>query len=1104
MAPPPSPAPQRPGAVGVGALRAVASAVLLLALAGLPWLLWEATWAAAPDGVDDLTHLLSRQDTSGAFLLALAATGWLGWASLALSLLVEIPAQLRGRTAPRLPGLRLGQRAAATLVGGVLVLLPIGTATAAPASVPVAAPQAPEHEGPAAADEDAGPEAARPTTAQSQAGPGPRAYTVRDARPAESLWQIAERELGGGERYTAIADLNEHRTMADGSVFHADAPIKPGWTLLLPPGRTTPASSSSAPRAGFQLHGALREDRAPYTVQPGDSLSLIAQQQLGDGDEWPALYRANREQIADPDLIHPGQRLDLPARAEPTAPERPAEPAPPKQPDAPAPPDRPGADAGVGRESPDASAEPPAAVPSQQTPARPDEAPDRDEVPPPHPSPAESGGPETGAEASEPPTAEEPAAAADSAGEDSAITSHGPLAVGIGALLAASLAGALGVKRILQQRRRRAGETIAVDADPSALEQVLNASAAPDGVALLESALRTLAHNARATRRELPTVRGARVADRSVQLVLEDPSAEPLPPFTSGDAPDVWSLDPKTPLLDDDADQTTLAPFPGLVTLGSSDDGALQLVDLLRLGTLLLEGDPADVLAVARAVALEAGTSSWSDHTEILTVGLGARLAGLLPQGRIRALPHVPSVIADLGGVLVEAHQRNADHESAPPPLPWILVCATDVDAEQAWQLADAISAARELPIAAVLPANAATRRAFPDAEPVSVAPDTAVTLPHAAGPVRLQRLTDDQYRQYVHALNVAEQPAQSATGTWQLAEDHELAAAAPRPAPARPSAPATAAAQGDDLSSPFPALLASADPSLIRLPHSAAPTAAHSDEPDHTPAGLPDDAAEPPELADEDAHVPDAPEINVLGPLQVTGTAGSGHGPKIAALAALILLRPGRTIATLCSAMDPVSPWSARTLQSRLSEIRSRFGSAPDGAPYLPRHNNGYAFHFGVRSDWDRFQRLAARALAAGPTAGIPDLEDALGLVRGRPFDGRDFPWADSVQQEMLSRVVDVAHTLATWHAETDPPDLDAARQAALRGLDIDETAEVLYRDWMHIERAAGNTSGVHKAIARVQHVTRANDVSVDPLTEQTIAHVLSDRQTPVHAGQG
>ncbi|MGW3835803.1 hypothetical protein [Streptomyces microflavus] len=71
-----------------------------------------------------------------------------------------------------------------------------------------------------------------------------------------------------------------------------------------------------------------------------------------------------------------------------------------------------------------------------------------------------------------------------------------------------------------------------------------------------------------------------------------------------------------------------------------------------------------------------------------------------------------------------------------------------------------------------------------------------------------------------------------------------------------------------------------------------------------------------------------------------------------------------------------------------------------------------------------------------------------------------------------MISRIVDTAHTLAVRHTEGDHPDLDAARRAALRGLEIDETSEVLYRDWMNIEWGAGNTAGVRKAITRLQQI--------------------------------
>lgn len=45
-----------------------------------------------------------------------------------------------------------------------------------------------------------------------------------------------------------------------------------------------------------------------------------------------------------------------------------------------------------------------------------------------------------------------------------------------------------------------------------------------------------------------------------------------------------------------------------------------------------------------------------------------------------------------------------------------------------------------------------------------------------------------------------------------------------------------------------------------------------------------------------------------------------------------------------------------------------------------------------GIRSDWDRFQKLATRGLAAGPETGIPDVENALSLVRGKPSEGHEY----------------------------------------------------------------------------------------------------------------
>lgn len=51
-----------------------------------------------------------------------------------------------------------------------------------------------------------------------------------------------------------------------------------------------------------------------YTVVRGDSLSKIAKREYGDANAWHRIYEANRDTIKDPDLIYPGQSLEIPAK----------------------------------------------------------------------------------------------------------------------------------------------------------------------------------------------------------------------------------------------------------------------------------------------------------------------------------------------------------------------------------------------------------------------------------------------------------------------------------------------------------------------------------------------------------------------------------------------------------------------------------------------------------------------------------------------------------------------------------------------------------------------------------------------------------------------
>ena len=76
------------------------------------------------------------------------------------------------------------------------------------------------------------------------------------------------------------------------------------------------------PRADFSNVKAGGSSTAPapaqpaartYTVAAGDSLSKIAKSVYGDAKQWRKIFEANKDQIKNPDLIHPGQVLKIPA-----------------------------------------------------------------------------------------------------------------------------------------------------------------------------------------------------------------------------------------------------------------------------------------------------------------------------------------------------------------------------------------------------------------------------------------------------------------------------------------------------------------------------------------------------------------------------------------------------------------------------------------------------------------------------------------------------------------------------------------------------------------------------------------------------------------------
>lgn len=52
-----------------------------------------------------------------------------------------------------------------------------------------------------------------------------------------------------------------------------------------------------------------------HEVQSGDTLFGIAEDHFGDGNRWPEIHDLNRDIVADPNRIIPGQVLALPIHA---------------------------------------------------------------------------------------------------------------------------------------------------------------------------------------------------------------------------------------------------------------------------------------------------------------------------------------------------------------------------------------------------------------------------------------------------------------------------------------------------------------------------------------------------------------------------------------------------------------------------------------------------------------------------------------------------------------------------------------------------------------------------------------------------------------------
>jgi DNA-binding SARP family transcriptional activator len=317
--------------------KGLAALILLAALAGgIPWALWHFIGWPLPHhlpGWNQLSADLSQHGIADTTLLkALACVVWLAWAVLIASLAVEIPAAIRGRAAthvaiagPLQP--IVGQLLAAVAIAALsmtprptssgpqplVTALGVGRAARPVPALVLAAEVAPATITTTALVEDPNPPAPLPA---GPAGQPLRSYLV--ARN-DTLWGIAERELGDPLRWRDIYALNQDRPQPGGTRLVDPHWIDPGWTLLLPadpaatgspvavpapvappspttPPATTPAATAplatapSAPAPAGPVHAA-EEPQVGDAASPSTEAPLVPAEAAGQHD-WPAATAA--------------------------------------------------------------------------------------------------------------------------------------------------------------------------------------------------------------------------------------------------------------------------------------------------------------------------------------------------------------------------------------------------------------------------------------------------------------------------------------------------------------------------------------------------------------------------------------------------------------------------------------------------------------------------------------------------------------------------------------------------------------------------------------------------------------------------------------------
>ncbi len=1063
-----------------------ALAVLVLAgiLIGLPAVLVALGAHPLPAGLptwDQVRAGLLSPDDGTLALAAIKVLAWTAWAGLAVTILLEVIAQVARRPAPRLPGLSMPQGTVQALVATALALFIAAPHTPPPASaapatsssgqqIPAVAASVPSlvaavHTG----TDPATP--GQPGSRTSAARPGHDApdhpvapETTYTVRPGDTLWSIAEHHLGSGRDYHAIVALNA------GVLTGGPDWITPGMQLRLP--------SPTASVAGLR-----------HVVVPGDTLSALAAHYLGDGATWPDIYRASTgiaqpdgDHLSDPDLIRPGWQLVIPGThsAEPVAQPRttpqngPADPPGPGTGPAPT-------HLGV-KDHPDRKAAPSPVASVQAGAART------------APAASSPGGPR---ETETPATGQQQKR--DLAVQGDATQPAWMLAglIGSGALLGGGVFLTLASRRRAQSRHRRPSRTITTpEAGLAPVEKTVQTAGATAAVTLtmVDDVLRRLGATCRNNGTPVPDLTTVHLADGGLTVHLSAPAdfGEPWVPSQDGSCwtlpPGIpveqvgpadfgepwvpsqdksgWTLPPGTP-----ADQVgpavadQPAPYPLLVTIGAGDDGSTWLLNLEEL-EVHLTGEEDYVHDLARYVAAEIAVNPWSAGVRLDLVGIAQEVAPMNPT-RVRVGEHTctAGVVAHVVDVLdrldpttdvTTARVTQAGEDTWPARM--ILLDAADAENTPTHQLRGLVAdhpgrTSASLVVHGGQPA--------PGAVTVQVTGTGRVLLPKYGLDLVAVGLTSDEARGIAALLEQGAQLDDTPMPTpgddgyedsehgWRAWADQAGALRTEHTLP-RPTDDDTDAGEqhppwevrvtGSLLDEPDQEYLDTGATTAMDL-NALAPLVLEDVK--TSVAGV--DPRLDADLAswwDENSRLP---KLTLLGPVaaRTRGTPLVDRKPYFTELLAYLALRPHGATSEETGEAFGISPAKCRDY---VAKCRDWLGTNPrTGNPHLPhaqkapaaRTRGGGVYQvLDVLVDADLFRRLRLRGQAHGGAEGIADLREALRLVQGRPFTQlRPGGWAwlfegDRLDQHLVCGIVDVAHTLVTHDLQAG--DTESARLAA------------------------------------------------------------------------